>query len=62
MNRKICSYNYQPVYEVVKLESVKDSMGNIFHRVTCYNGDKENEFYLFENLSSAIDFVKSNFR
>lgn len=47
---------------VVKMESVCDKKGNIKFRVQVANGLKENEFYLFSKLSSAIDFVTNNFQ
>lgn len=46
---------------IVKLTTEIDVKGNIFHMITCENGVYENEVYYFNNLSSALDFITSNF-
>ena len=46
---------------IVKLSTETDVRGNIFHMITCENGVYENEVYFFSKLSSAIDFINSNF-
>lgn len=61
MKRKIVSHKFTPINQIVKLESCNDKLGNIYHRVTCSNGELENEYYLFSKLSSALDFINSNF-
>lgn len=46
---------------IVKLTTESDYKGNIYHMVTCENGVNQNEFYYFDKLSSALDFINSNF-
>ena len=54
-------YKTSPLSLVLKLESVSDRHGNIKYAVTLANGVKENTHFLFEKLSSALDFIQSNF-
>lgn len=62
MNFKPQYYKTSPLSLIVKLESVSDSLGNIMYAVTCSNGVKENSHYIFAHLSSALDFINSNFK
>lgn len=55
-------YKTHPLSLVVKIESVFDRNGEIRYAVTMSNGTKENIHYLFKHLSSAIDFLESNFK
>ena len=60
MKRKVnCITSYSDL--IVKLSTECDSKGNVFHMITCSNGVNENEHYFFERLSSALDFINSNF-
>lgn len=61
MNFKPTYYKTHPLSLVVKLESVVDRRGNVKYAVTLANGSKDNIHYLFDKLSSAMDFVNSNF-
>ena len=54
-------YRTNPLSLVVKLETVSDKLGNVYHAVTMVNGELENVHYMFKQLSSAIDFISSNF-
>ena len=54
-------YRTHPLSLVLKLESVIDKYGNVKYAVTLANGVKENTHFLFEKLSSALDFINSNF-
>lgn len=54
-------YKSTPLSLVLKLETVCDKTGNIYHCVTTCNGEKENEHFFFSKLSSALDFISSNF-
>ena len=54
-------YKTNPLSLVLKLESVTDRKGNVKFAVTLSTGVHENVHYLFEHLSSALDFVNSNF-
>ena len=55
-------YKTNPLSLLLKLESVVDRRGNIKYCVTLANGVKENTHFLFEKLSSALDFINSNFQ
>lgn len=61
MNFKPQYYKTSPLSLIVKLESVADKHGNVKFAVTMANGTHENTHYLFAHLSSALDFVQSNF-
>lgn len=39
-----------------------DSLGNIFNCVEYLNNDGSNDYALFRHLSSALDFINSNFK
>lgn len=60
MKRKICRKTLNSDL-IVKLTTETDIKGNIFHMITCENGVYENEVYYFSKLSSALDFINSNF-
>lgn len=55
-------YKTSPLSLVVKIESVSDKRGNIRFCVSLAKGEKECVHYLFAHLSSAIDFINSNFQ
>lgn len=55
-------YKTNPLSLVLRLESVMDRHGNIKFAVTLAKGSKENVHYLFEHLTSAMDFIYSNFQ
>lgn len=54
-------YKTNPLSLVLKLESVVNRHGDIKFAVTLAKGERENVHYLFEKLSSALDFINSNF-
>lgn len=54
-------YKTNPLSLVLRLESVTDKRGNIKFAVTLSQGERENVHYLFEHLTSALDFINSNF-
>lgn len=54
-------YKVSPLSLIVRLESVADKLGNVYYAVTTSNGSSDNEHYLFKHLSSAVDFINSNF-
>lgn len=54
-------YRTNPLSLVLKLESVVDRRGNIKFAVTLAKGANENVHYLFSELTSALDFINSNF-
>lgn len=55
-------YRTHPLSMILKLESVMDRKGDIFYCVTMCKGTKENIHYMFKNLTSAMDFINSNFK
>ena len=55
-------YKTNPLSLVLKLESVTDRYGNIKYAVTLAKGQNESIHYLFEHLTSAMDFIQSNFK
>lgn len=61
MDFKPTYYKTNPLSLVLKLESVTDRKGNIKFAVTLSKGVRENVHYMFQNLSSALDFINSNF-
>lgn len=54
-------YKTHPLSLILRLESVTDRLGNIKYAVTLAKGEHDNVHYLFEKLSSALDFINSNF-
>lgn len=54
-------YKTHPLSSVLKLESVVDKTGDVYFAVTLSNGTHDNEHYMFKKLSSALDFINSNF-
>lgn len=55
-------YKTTPLGMVLKLETVSDKVGNIYHVVTTSQGVNENQHFFFSHLSSALDFINSNFQ
>lgn len=51
-----------PLSLVLKLETVCDKCGNILHCVSSCTGVYENSHVFFKHLSSAIDYIESNFK
>lgn len=55
-------YKTHPLSLVLRLESVVDLKGNVYFAVTLSNGQRDNEHYMFEKMSSALDFIHCNFK
>lgn len=55
-------YKAHPLSLILKLESVYDKTGSLRYAVTMTKGTKESTHYLFEHLTSAVDFINSNFK
>lgn len=57
-------YKTHPLSAIVKIESVTDRIGNLFYCVSLCSkcADDYDTHYMFSKLSSAIDFVSSNFK
>lgn len=54
-------YKTHPLSQILQLESVSDKQGNVFFAVSMPSGVNENVHYMFKHLSSALDFINSNF-
>lgn len=46
----------------LKLSTRRDVVGNIWHVVEYSNNDNLTDYAFFEKLSSALDFIHSNFK
>lgn len=55
-------FKTSPVSLVLKLETVCDKRGNILHCVSSCSGVHDNNHVFFKHLSSAIDYIDSNFK
>lgn len=62
MEFKVQYYRTHPLSLVLKLESVMDKRGEIYFAITLSKGANENVHYMFKHLSSALDFINSNFK
>lgn len=54
-------YNSSVRSVVVLVESRMDKKGNVFFCVSYQNNDGDDCYVCFENMSSVLDFIKSNF-
>lgn len=54
-------YNSEEVKSVVSLSMRRDKRGDLFYMVE-YSGKNGQEYSCFEFMSSAIDFINSNFK
>lgn len=61
MNFQPKYYKTHPLSQVLTLESVVDRKGNMMYAVSSSRGVNECKHYLFMHLSSAIDFISTNF-
>lgn len=57
-------YKTDEVSKDLCLTTRKDKFGNVFHCVEYPDNDTESgrNYAMFKNLSSALDFVQTNFR
>lgn len=62
MNFEPKYYKTSPLSLVLRLESVIDRHGDIYFAITLAKGDNDNVHYMFKHLSSALDFIDSNFK
>ena len=61
MNRIPLFYKTSEECKDLVLTTRSDKAGNIFHCVEFENGDKH-DYAMFKNLSSALDFIQTNFK
>lgn len=46
----------------LKLSTRSDKFGNIFHVVEYLDNNHDKQYCFFKHLSSALDFIQSNFK
>ena len=58
------AYKYKIVSDIpiVKLSSVRDSYGDVYFHVEYKDIDNKDTYCRFEKFSSALDFIRSNFK
>lgn len=59
--RKPTFYNTFEDKKELVLSTRSDKLGNVFHYVQYYNADGSSDYVRFSHLSSAMDFINSNF-
>lgn len=55
-------YSSEEVTKELSISTRSDKLGNIFHYVEYLNNDGSSDYARFEHLSSALDFIHSNFK
>lgn len=55
-------YNSVENSSILSLTTRRDKVGNVFHVVEYFNNDNSKDYACFKHLSSALDFIDSNFR
>lgn len=55
-------YNSTLVDTQLSLETRSDKLGNVYHYVTYTDNNDIKQYCRFSNLSSALDFINSNFK
>lgn len=60
MKRKALMYKTEEQECIIKLSSRCDKLGNILFFVTY--GENQADYVVFSHLSSALDFINSNFK
>lgn len=55
-------YNSDLVGTQLSLETRSDKLGNIFHYVCYVDNNDVKQYARFTQMSSALDFINSNFR
>lgn len=62
MKRFPTFYNSEEHSQDLVLSTRSDKLGNIYHYVEYRNSDGSKDYARFEHLSSALDFIHSNFK
>ena len=62
MKRIPIFYKTEEVNKDLTLSTRRDAVGNIWHVVEYSNNDNSTDYAFFEKLSSALDFIHSNFK
>lgn len=59
---KASYYNSELIGTQLTLESRCDKMGNVYHYVTYLDNNDVQQYVRFSKLSSAFDFINTNFQ
>ena len=62
MKRIPIFFKTEAVNKDLTLSTRRDALGNIWHVVEYMNNDNSPDYAFFEHLSSALDFIHSNFK
>lgn len=62
MKRIPMKYKTEELSEELRLSTHRDKLGNIFHCVDFCSNDGSKDYVMFSKLSSALDFINSNFK
>lgn len=62
MKRIPRKYNSEKQADLLVLSTRADKFGNVFYCVEYLNNDGNPDYVTFQHLSSALDFIQSNFK
>lgn len=62
MKRIPMKFKTEELSEVLCLSIRRDKLGNIYHCVDYVNANGTSDYVMFSHLSSALDFIYSNFK
>lgn len=62
MKRNPILYKTMPFTMILSLSTRCDKFGNVFHVVEFRGKDNSEDYACFRHLSSALDFINSNFK
>lgn len=62
MKRIPTLYNSDEQEKLLTLSTRSDKLGNVYHYVEYCENDGTNNYARFAHLSSALDFINSNFK
>ena len=61
MKRVPLFYKTEELNQDLRLSTRVDKLGNVFHVVEYFDSDDKPNYSFFVHLSSALDFIHSNF-
>lgn len=62
MKRIPTLFNSTEQEKLLTLSTRTDKLGNVYHYVEYSNNDGSQDYARFQHLSSALDFIHSNFK
>lgn len=62
MKRIPMKFKTEELSEELRLSTRRDKLGNIYHCVDYINNNGTPDYVMFSHLSSALDFIHSNFK